>query len=363
MAGQDRTPSDRLSWLAALAAAPQSFDFHVALRRIECFFRELPRWGEAARPSAEPLRLGQDPELAFAPAAVASFKPSEDGRPGRLAVAFFGLFGPNGALPLHLTEYARERARHAGDRTLAAFADVFHHRMLVLFHRAWAVAQPTVAHDRPGADRFTTYVASLFGLGLPALANRDLVPDHAKLQYAAHLANPTRHAEGLQAMLAEYFEMPATIEEFVGEWIELPESGRFRLGHSKEVSTLGQTTILGRRFWRCDHKFRIVLGPLCRVDFERMLPGTPGQARLAALVRTYVGDELDFDVCLVLDRAERDQLQLGKGDRLGWNARLGSSSRAQRLEDIVIHPFTNQTERLVRSRGLAAQSDPALGVS
>jgi type VI secretion system protein ImpH len=357
MARKDWAASDRVSWLAALAAAPHRFDFHVVLRRIECLFRDLPRWGEAARPSDEPVRLGQDPELAFAPSALASYLPATDGRPARLAVAFFGLFGPHGALPLHLTEYARERARHAGDRTLSAFADLFHHRMLVLFHRAWAVAQPTAAHDR-ASDRFTTYVGSLLGLGLPALTGRDAIPDRAKLQYAAHLANPSRHAEGLAAMLADYFEVAVGIEEFVGEWIELPRSGRFRLGHSREVSCLGRTTILGQRFWRCDHKFRIVLGPLSRADFQRLLPGSQSLSRMVAMVRAYVGDELDWDVRLVLDRGERDQVRLGHGDRLGWNARLGQGSRARRLEDIIIHPSTNRTTRSVRSHELPARRKP-----
>ena len=61
----------------------------------------------------------------------------------------FGLLGPNGPLPLHLTEYARERLRHAGDPTLSRFLDIFHHRFLALFYRAWAQAQPHVNRDRP----------------------------------------------------------------------------------------------------------------------------------------------------------------------------------------------------------------------
>ena len=69
----------------------------------------------------------------------------------------FGLFGPNGPLPIHLTEYARERLQHGGDATLCRFLDVFHHRFLALFYKAWAQAQPHVNRDRPAQDRFVVY--------------------------------------------------------------------------------------------------------------------------------------------------------------------------------------------------------------
>jgi type VI secretion system protein ImpH len=345
MAGADRATQHRLSWLARLEREPYGVDFHVALRRLESFFRELPRWGAAVRPSDEPVRLGQDPELVFAPSAVASFKQQDQTRPARLSVAFFGLFGPNGPLPLHLTEYARERVRHAGDRTFSAFVDVFHHRLLALFHRAWAVGQPTAAHDRPLENRFTTYIASLIGLGLPALRDRDVITDAAKLQYAALIAHPSRNPDALAAIIADYFGLPVAIEEFVGEWLDLPDEALSRLAYSAEVSTLGRSIVLGRRVWRRDHKFRIVLGPLSRADFHRMQPGSASLAQLSGIVRSYAGDELDWDVRLVLDSGEGGQARLGRGDRLGWDTRLGA--QGGRREDILVHPRTGRTQRMV----------------
>ena len=49
-----------------------------------------------------------------------------DVRPGE----FLGLLGPQGALPLHLTNYAHYRQQHTNDTTLVRFLDVFHHRVL-----------------------------------------------------------------------------------------------------------------------------------------------------------------------------------------------------------------------------------------
>ena len=141
--------TDALAFFAALAAAPYRYDFYQTLRRLECLLRRQAALGRALRPVDEPVRLGQDPDLSFAPAPLASFETGRrDGRRG-CRCRLFGLLGPNGPLPIHLTEYARERLRHAGDPTLSRFLDLFHHRFLALFYRAWAQAQPHVNRDRP----------------------------------------------------------------------------------------------------------------------------------------------------------------------------------------------------------------------
>jgi type VI secretion system protein ImpH len=336
-------------WLLELEQRPYDADYHLALRRLECLYRERPRLGEGMRPSDEPVRIGQDPSTAFAPSAISAFQRAKEGVAARLAVAFMGMFGPRGALPLHLTEYARDRIRNAGDATFARFVDIFHHRMLVLFHRAWAAAQPTACQDRPESNRFTLYVGALFGLGLRAVTERDDIPDRVKLHYAARLAAPARNAEGLEAMLSEFFKIRAVVQPFIGEWITLPPDGRWRLGYSRDVSALGSSTILGARVWQCEHKFRIVLGPLTREQFQGMLPGSATLATLASLVRAYVGDELDWEARLVLADGESLQLRLGGGTRLGWNTHIGRRG-GPKNEDLIVHPNSGRTQRMDRVR-------------
>ena len=109
---------------------------------------------------------------------------------------FFGLFGPQGPLPIHLTEYVRERIRNHGDFTLLRFLDIFHHRMTAFFYRAWARVRPTVSFDQPSSDRFGDYVGSLFGLGMSSLEDRDAFPDLPKRHFAGLLSCQTHHADG-----------------------------------------------------------------------------------------------------------------------------------------------------------------------
>ena len=138
----------------------------------------------------------------------------------------FGLLGPNGPLPIHITEYARHRLRHAGDPTLSRFLDLFHHRFIALFYRAWAQAQPHVNRDRAGHDRFLMYIGSFIGIAPQSLRHRDTVPDLAKLFHVGTLVRQVRNADGLAAIIRQFFRVPARIEEFVGHWLLLAPRDR-----------------------------------------------------------------------------------------------------------------------------------------
>jgi type VI secretion system protein ImpH len=338
MADQSRTPGHALSPLPQLQEKPYEWGFFQALRRIECANPERPRIGESLRPLDDPVRLAQEPSLLFAPATLAACRPGANGRPPRLSVNFFGMFGPNGPLPLHLTEYARERLQYAKDTTLVRFLDVFHHRMLSLFYRAWADPQPTVNFDRPDADRFAVYLGAMFGLGMPSLRQRDAAPDLAKLHFAGHLAGHTHHAEGLRSILLAFFRLPIEIDQFVGHWLEVPRRSRCRLGESPQTGALGSTAFLGARVWDCQSKFRITIGPMGLADYQRLLPGGDSLRRLIAWVRDYVGDELEWDANLVLKQAEVPPLQLGKIGQLGWTTWITSRPLTRDADDLCLNP-------------------------
>ena len=341
MVAQDRTAARAVRLGRALQKEPYRYDFFQAVRKLECVNLDKPRVGWSLRPVDDPVRLGQQPSLAFAASALASYELAKNGRPPRLSGYFFGLLGPNGPLPTHLTEYAYDRLRNAHDPTFARFLDVFHHRMLTLFYRAWANARPTVSFDRPEGDWFGVYLATLFGLGMESLRNRDAVPDVAKLQYAGLLACQTHHAEGLQAIIEDFFRLPARIKEFVGAWMDLPKNGRCRLGQSPETGTLGLTAIAGARVWGCQQKFRIVLGPVDFAHYQRLLPGGDSLRRLVALVRNYIGDELNWDLNLILKREEVPALKLGGSGRLGWSTWLGRRPAESDADDLMLDPLAH----------------------
>lgn len=348
MAGSDRDTAYHLEkQIRRLAERPYEFGFYAALRLIECLYDQKPRLGASLHPIEDPIRIGQQPASTFEPASLTAFEPATADRPHRLTVRCFGLWGPNGPLPLHLTEYAQQRLNQHNDPTLVRFVDIFHHRMLSFFYRAWANSEPTVSFDRPHTDPFADYVGALAGYGMAALRKRDEVADATKFYYCGRFSCQTKNAEGLADLLTDYFQLPVGIQSFVGEWLALPARSICRLGRDPANGTLARSSILGLRVWGCQHKFRVIVGPLGIADFESLLPTGHRIHRLIALVRNYIGDELAWDLQLIMKREEVPAMRLSSRFRLGWTSWMGKRRSAGDAEDLVINVFalTDRTSK------------------
>ncbi len=317
------------------------YDFFMAIRRVECANPDAPKIGTSQRPSEDPVRFCREPDLAFPTATLQKVIADVLTGVPRVYINFIGLVGSNAPLPLHITEYARERMLHFNDRTLARFLDIFHHRIVSLFYRAWAVNQQTVSFEHAGADHVSEYIASLFGNGQSSCDNRDTVPDAAKLHYSGRLAGSVRNAEGLESVLEDFFQIKTRVETFVGEWIDLPKDSLCRLGDSPTTGTLGSTAIVGSRIWECQYKFRVILGPMGYNDYQRMLPGGDSLRRLVDWVRNYIGEELAWDVQLILRKEEVPAAQLGKSGRLGWSTWTKAQPLPRDADNLILNPLRN----------------------
>jgi len=336
MAGETGNATGALE--GRLEAEIGSFDFFQAVRRLQCARGDKPPIGSSQRPADDTVRFGQKPSLSFASSALARFRPATGAEPARLLVNFMGLLGPNGPMPLHVSEYVMQRQLDHDDAA-ARFLDVFNHRMISLLYRAWAAPRQEVNFEQDREDRFGVYIASLFGMGMAALRDRDGVDDVAKLYFAGRLAGQAKPPEGLRAILADYFGIDAAVEEFTGRWVEFPARYRCLMGQDAHTATLGSNLIVGRRVWECQQGFRLHLGPMGLADYERMLPGGKSLTRLVAWVRNYVGDELAWDVQLTLRKQEAPAARLGKVGRLGWSTWMITRPPAADAGDLVLRPF------------------------
>ncbi|HEX7640326.1 MAG TPA: type VI secretion system baseplate subunit TssG, partial [Burkholderiaceae bacterium] len=327
----------RKQLLRELSETPWKFGFFQAVRLLENAHPGLPRVGTSLRLRDDPIRFGQSPTLAFAPATLSAFDPGEGGVAPSLTVRFFGLFGPNGPLPLHLTEHARERARRMpADRGFVRFADMFHHRLLSLFYRAWAEANPAVSLDRPDNDPFSRWVGSVAGYGQTTLRGRDSVPDSARLAGAGILGRSVRNAEGLERLLGDFFRVRVRVHQWQPHWMRLPEDARTRIGLARAPVALGENAVVGARMWDCQTRFRIEIGPLSLADYQRFLPGGQSLRRLRDWVLNYVGYELSCEMHLLLRRTEVPPVRLGGAGRLGWTSWLGQRRVDADAGDLVL---------------------------
>lgn len=345
------------------------FDFFQAVRLMQRLAPERAPVGLAGPPSREVVRFRALPSLTFPASSLYEItKPPAGATVPGMIVTFFGLTGPSGVLPRHYTDLIMrlDRERKGEERrALREWLDLFNHRLISLFYRAWEKYRFWIAYERgeptrDDPDTFTRALHSVVGLGTGGLRNRlrvsavELgrererllagVEDLTLLHYAGLLAQRKRNASGLEALLADYFGVPVRVRQFVGQWLQLEPSSQSRLGTADGNCSLGEDTVAGERVHDCQGKVRIRLGPLGYSRFVEFLPDrslTPENKAfflLVHLVRLYVGAEFDFDVQPVLCADAIPECQLADeapGPLLGWNTWLTSQQPADDAEDAL----------------------------
>jgi type VI secretion system protein ImpH len=328
----EHTPEDSLSAAASpaglseverrLREEPYRFEFFQALRLLERLRPDRkPVGGRDAKPSEEVARLGTHPSLSFPASEIQSIEwPA--GQTPFVSVNFMGTTGPQGPLPHAYTAMILGRLR-SGDRTLREFFDLFHHRMLSFFYRAWEKYRFGISYERGERDRFSHHLLDLIGLGTAGLQERLAVPDDAFLFFAGILGQRPHSAHALELLLNDYFEVPVAIEQLVGGWFRLDDSTKCCIGERTTVSEqLGLGAVVGDEVWNQQAKALVRIGPLSLEQYLDFLPNGSAYAPLRALLRFWTNEEVDFEVQLILEREEVPRCQLG-GDgesapQLGW---------------------------------------------
>lgn len=320
---------------------PYRFDFFQAVRLLERINPELRPVGRDGDPRREVARFRTRPSLAFPPSQIYQIirngTAEHEASPPEMTVAFMGLTGPLGVLPHHYTELMAERARYK-DTALWEFLDIFNHRMISLFYRVWEKYRFTIAFERGEFDCFTDYLFDIIGMGTRGLRGRTSVPDQALLLYSGLIAQRPHSASATEAILSDYFNVPARVGQFAGQWLKLEEEDRSRLGTTS--SQLGINTIAGARVWDDQSKFRLKFGPLTLKEFKAFLPGGSAFRPATELVRLLASMEFDFDVQLVLKADEVPGCALAKRAEerpmLGWTTWLKTRKFTEDDSQVVL---------------------------
>jgi type VI secretion system protein ImpH len=286
------------------------FEFFQAARLLARIFRERKGVGGTARPEQEFARFGARLSMAFPPSAVYDIasEPGPSGDTTRMTVAFVGLTGTQGVLPFFYTEWMIAR-KGAKDDSLAAFLDLFNHRLVSFFYRAWEKHRPPVLFELSaarlqGPDAFTHSLYDLIGMGTEGLHGRMRVRDESLLWYAGLIAQSPHSASALRGILRDYFGVPVEIEQCIGDWYDLEEADRSYLSPELERNQLGEGAFLGDQVWNQQGRFRIRVGPLKLNRFLEFLPNGRAMAKLVELTRYLVGLALAFDVQVLLRSTE-----------------------------------------------------------
>ena len=312
------TPDARVDRM--LRDEPTAFSFFQAVRLLTRLRTAHAPVGGWADPSTEVVRFAASTSLGFPASEIQTLTlPDENGNgedaPARMTVNFFGLTGPQGVLPHLYTEQAAALAR-SRDTALRDFLDLFNHRVLSLFYRAWQSHQPAVLQEEGAEDRLYDHLLDLSGLGTEGMHGRLPVLDSALAFYAGVLSLRARPADGLARLVGDYFDVPATVEQFVGEWRRVDARGQCTLDGDDDSGRLG-FGVLGNAAWDAQARVRLRLGPLTRAQYDAFLPGGDAHEALCALVRLYAAEQVGVDAQLVLARGEVPRCVLGPPARDG----------------------------------------------
>lgn len=311
--------------IAELRARPWSVSFFQAVRLLRRAFPRRGAVGEFVPPSHESVRFQANPTLAFPASEIQSLDWPEQGeRPAQLKVNFLGLCSPSGVMPVPYTELILDRAQKK-DNGFRDFLDIFNHRLISLFYRAWEKYRFFVRYERREPDSLTPLLMSFVGIGTKGLAARQEIADESLLFYAGLLGQRPRSALALKQLLADYFGVPVEVEQFVGKWIRLEQREQTEFKEAERVTErLGFGAVVGDEVWNTQSTARVKLGPLTRERYLDFLPRPESKSYrvLQSILNFYCGTEIDFEVQLVLDRNETPGLNLSSEEStnslLGW---------------------------------------------
>jgi type VI secretion system protein ImpH len=322
---------------------PQQFDFFQAVRLLDGWLAG----GQGVGAALDRVRYRNSLSLAFPAGEIESIKvnarveePSsgEDKllQPGdveeiELTPAFMGLLGPNGGLPTYYTETLAQRELYQKDHGARAFLDIFQHRAVSLFYEAWCKHRQHIGHERGAGQSFLPLLQAIAGFsstGGAANEGDDApdIPPETIAYYAGAIQQRVWPAERAQTVLSDHFRVPVRIEQFVGRWYPLPDSGKFYLGQSDAANPglglLGHSALLGDRVWQRDGCMRVVIGPLSRDWLKHFLPGGKSAKALKAFLTMFFGAAFVFEINLRLSHQQINPIKLDS-DRPDAMSRLG----------------------------------------
>jgi len=396
-AGGTKSTRLRLSAVEShLRSEPFSFSFFQAVRLIHLLLESKPvdfagspntgfRRGAFAEPQFVHVGFTGSPDkeaVRFIVNNTLEFPASElqalewiEGQQPRLSVNFMGLTGPGGVLPSVYTQAVIEMVAWHKDPSTAFFFDMFNHRMISLFYRAWEKHRFHLPIERGEEDdRLSRYLRAIIGIlpgafhdrlmERPQVSSRSAravnapspdddaeietqetekprrgLPDRPLLFYAGLLSLKPRSAAALGSVIGDYFDLPVRIEQFVGTWYRLEDDNQFRAmedGHFR--GQLGVSSVIGDEIWDQQSRARIALGPLTRSRYEEFLPDGDGHVALRALLQFLYGPEIGFDLQLVLKREDVPAARLDDSSTLplGWLTWLKSKEEFDRVPDDTI---------------------------
>ncbi|UIF87738.1 type VI secretion system baseplate subunit TssG [Cupriavidus necator] len=309
-------------------------------RLCELIERSAPRrppLGTTDSPANEVVRFRSHGALGFPAREIAAVERDSDHpeRPPVIRTTFLGLYGVDARMPSYFVDEIAQR--RDGAEPLAAFLDLFHHRIVTQFYRVGRKYRYPVGFRPGGNDDVSRFLLSLLGLGLgradgQAPVERD-VGTRKLLSMLGLASQRTRTAEGLAGVLQHAVpDARISVEEFHAMWVRIDTA---------EPMPLGENCVLGRGFFDRANTVRVVITPRTREGVLALMPGHLQHREVTALLRFYLGYAAHACLEMRVDAALMPAPALNSDKvSLGYTSQLNGSGAALTVTRVQLGTWT-----------------------
>lgn len=309
--------------LKQLVQDPSSFDFYQAVYSLERqFSRQQKRWQGVGRdgfPKQELLRFKSVQHLGFPGQPISKIEPRPPAETApeqaeqqdaavdavTMHVSFLGLTGPSGVLPQHYSEMVLQRLKQR-DKTMRDFFDLFNHRLISLYYRAWEKYRFACQYEMADtdADSFSAVLKNLCG-AQSALG----------LYYAGAFAQHNRSAQQLTQILSELLGTKVELNPLQGRWLTLDIAEQSRLVMQfmpqGQHAALGRSAMLGSRVWDVSSAIELAV-TVTGGKADALLPGSYQHQLISQVLADFLPAEHQVRVTLLGRFCDFPTAQLAK---------------------------------------------------
>jgi len=355
---------DGASLIEQLYQRPSRFQFFQAVRLLRRIHPDRTGVGRDTDPETEFVRFRSDLSYAFPTSDVGSIaRPDSEGdetldellsprpQPDDMLVNFLGIATPAsfGSLPTPYVEEIRYQER-TKNFAMREFLDLFNHRLVSLFYRAWERTRAEMLCELGEDSPFEAALRAVIGIEGEAQRKRLPFDDRHILSRAGLIAMRPAPASALEGLVKSLFGIQATVEQFLPAWYEMDDADRTRLGRANSV--LGGDISIGSEVCLNQWRFRLRLGPMSLETYDSLLPEGDAFQLLSSVIRLATGAEYDAEYTLVLKKEEVPALRIctsadadgARPCRLGWTTWLGSHDFDRDADDAVFTPSLEREE-------------------
>jgi type VI secretion system protein ImpH len=308
-------------------------DFFDQVRVLEAAFPETARVGEADSLKDEIIRFHASSQLCFAAREVESVhwdRLNEDHRRCHLTVTFLGLLGAMSPLPgTYLREMIDDEDRGDAPR-LREFLDLFNHRIIGLYYRAWKKYRGYLQVDATAQEKTTSLMLALGGQDADlarSVPGEDAGDELRSLMpMLGPLARRVRSAAAVESCVQVLLDgAPVEVRPWIPRWVEIPERQVCRLGGT--CSRLGVDLTLGDRIRDRSGRCEVRVGPVDLELFRRLYPGESSWGALRRLLVRSLPNALEYQLVVILAEEQTGEpLALGESaGRLGVDTWLSEA--------------------------------------